>query len=64
MKKLSLFSLIAVLITSLHAIDIPEESEQLVVVTTADWSTKEGKLQRYEKNKNKWLKVGNEIEII
>lgn len=64
MKKLSLFSLIAVLMTSLNAIDIPKESEQLVVVTTADWSTKEGKLQRYEKNKNKWLKVGNEIEII
>jgi L,D-peptidoglycan transpeptidase YkuD (ErfK/YbiS/YcfS/YnhG family) len=39
-------------------------TKQLIVVTTQDWSTSEGKLQRFEKQSGKWVKVGQEIEIL
>jgi D-alanyl-D-alanine dipeptidase len=39
------------------------ESEQLIVVTAKNWSTSNGKLQRYERSKNNWQKVGNAIAI-
>jgi len=48
--------------TSLIA--IPEESTQLLVVETANWSTKEGVLQRYEKKNKHWEKVGESISIV
>ena len=43
---------------------IPEASSQLLMVTTEDWNTKEGTLQRYEKNHNHWAKIGQPITII
>jgi D-alanyl-D-alanine dipeptidase len=45
-------------------ITIPNDSYQLMVVTTKDWNSKTGTLQRYEKNNSKWIKVGDPIEII
>ncbi len=44
----------------------PKDSSQLLFVTTPDWNSKEGTLQRYErigKSKN-WKKVGEPISII
>ena len=46
----------------LHA-KIPQ-SRQLIVVTTADWSTSKGTLQRYDKVGNAWQKTGKAIEIL
>ena len=43
---------------------IPNTSSQLLVVTTANWSTKDGKLQRYEKENSHWKKVGKSINIV
>lgn len=39
-------------------------STQLIVVTTADWSTSKGTLQRYDKSGNTWHKTGIPIDIL
>ena len=39
------------------------DTKQLIVVTTQDWSTPNGTLQRYEKKDKVWYTVGNAIEI-
>lgn len=38
-------------------------TKQLIVVTTQNWTTSSGTLQRYEKENNHWHKVGNKIII-
>jgi len=38
-------------------------SAQLIVVTTQNWSTPNGKLQRYARQGNNWHKVGREIPV-
>ena len=45
-----------------YAGKIPK-TEQLIVVTTKNWSTPSGKLQRYEKQGKSWHKTGKEINI-
>jgi len=46
-------------------INIPTTTSQLIKVSTKDWNTKEGKLQRYEKDKKgEWIKVGKTIDIV
>ena len=45
-----------------YAGNIPK-TEQLIIVTTKNWSTPSGKLQRYEKEGKNWHKVGTEINI-
>ncbi|HFD14156.1 MAG TPA: hypothetical protein ENJ34_02515 [Epsilonproteobacteria bacterium] len=59
MKKI----LVSVLFTflTLHA-QIPD-TKQLIVVKTKNWSTPNGKLQRYENEGDHWHKVGKEIDI-
>ena len=41
-------------------------STQIVVVTTADWNTKDGTLQRYERDKTggQWKPVGEPITVV
>ncbi len=80
MKKLTIISLSLLLFSACNSseitpviksqtaqiknINIPDDSSQLLVVTTANWSTKDGILQRYEKNNNHWEKVGKKINIV
>ncbi len=46
-------------------ITIPKETSQLIKVTTKNWNTKDGKLQRYEKDKKgNWIKVGKTVDIV
>jgi len=45
-----------------YANNIPK-TEQLIIVTTKNWSTSNGKLQRYDKQGKNWHKVGKEISI-
>ena len=45
-------------------IEIPNDTKQLLVVTTDNWSTKDGVLQRYEKIDKEWKKVGESISIV
>ena len=59
MKKILLSFIFMML--SLQA-QIPD-TKQLIVVTTKDWSTPNGKLQRYENEGDHWHKVGKEIDI-
>jgi len=42
--------------------NIPD-TEQVIVVTTKNWSSPNGKLQRYERRGNSWHKAGKEISI-
>ena len=58
MKKI-LLGLAFVMVT-LHA-QIPN-TKQLIVVSTKNWSTPTGTLQRYEKT-DKWRKVGKKLDI-
>jgi D-alanyl-D-alanine dipeptidase len=39
-------------------------TKQLIIVTTEDWSTSEGTLQRYEHQNGSWIKVGKEQSIL
>ena len=39
------------------------DTKQLIVVTTKNWSTSNGTLQRFEKEGNSWQKVGKSINI-
>jgi len=39
------------------------DSRQLIVVTTKNWSTSDGILQRYEKEEGKWHRTGKSIKI-
>ncbi|NEW60108.1 hypothetical protein GSY74_02325 [Sulfurovum sp. bin170] len=45
-------------------ITLPSDSSQLLMVTTANWSTKDGELQRYERGDKSWKKVGTPITIV
>ena len=45
-------------------IQIPDDSTQLIVVSTKSWNAKNGTLQRYEKKDKKWEKFGEPISII
>lgn len=45
-----------------HASAIPD-TKQLLVVTTENWSTPTGSLQRYEREDHTWKKVGEAIDI-
>ncbi len=54
--------LLAILITVASYAQIPN-TKQLIVVTTKNWSTPSGILQRYEKESKTWHKVGKAIDI-
>jgi D-alanyl-D-alanine dipeptidase len=56
MKKILLILLLTYLPLQAH-------STQLIVVTTKDWSTPKGELQRYEYKNDRWQKVGKQIDI-
>ena len=48
-------------------ITLPKDSSQLLFVTTQDWNTKEGILQRYEhvaSDDKRWIKIGEPINIV
>jgi len=45
-------------------ITIPADSSQLLMVTTKDWNTKDGILQRYERSEKGWKKVGKFVPIV
>lgn len=53
-----LFTLTFLLLSLIQA-----QTDQLIVVTTENWSVPEGKLQRYERINAKWEKVGKAIDI-
>ncbi len=42
---------------------VATETKQLLVVTTQNWSTSSGKLQRYSYQKGRWQRVGGSISI-
>jgi len=46
--------------------DVAAQSTQIIVVTTPDWNTVQGRLQRYERSKpgEAWLPVGQAIPIV
>ena len=51
-------TLIFLLITVIQA-----QTKQLIVVTTDNWSTSVGKLERFERSDKSWQKVGKTIDI-
>ena len=46
-----------------HASQLPK-TQQLLVVTTENWASPKGILQRYEKADHTWKKIGNAIIFI
>ncbi len=66
-KRLSILTFGLLLLTACKStadIEIPKTTKQILFVTTEDWSSKNGTLQRYEKENSKWHKVGKSISII
>ena len=59
MKKILLGFLFTLITTYAQITD----TKQLLVVTTKNWSTPSGLLQRYEKEGDHWYKVGRAIEV-
>ncbi len=59
MKKILL--ILTIFVLTLHA-KLPN-TKQLIVVSTQNWSTPNGILQRYEKKNNTWNKIGKAIDI-
>lgn len=47
----------------LQAQKLPD-TKQIIVVTTDDWSTPTGTLQRYERKNSTWVKAGKELNIL
>jgi D-alanyl-D-alanine dipeptidase len=73
MKKIAILALSFALFTACQAgttvvkedkIILPKESKQLLIVTTEGWNTKDGELQRYEREGKSWKKVGESIDIV
>jgi len=78
MKMLFLMGLVGLCLTLLHAdiqvkndqnqsvMRLPSQTRQLLVVTTPDWNTKEGILQRYARDdvNRSWSKVGEPISVV
>ena len=54
---------LGLLITFITAYAQIPDTKQLIVVTTKNWSTPSGMLQRYEKTDKSWHKVGKAIDI-
>jgi len=42
---------------------VPAKTEQIIAVTTKDWSSPSGTLQRYIKKEARWYKVGKAISV-
>ncbi len=66
-KRLSILIFSLIVLTACKStadIEIPKSTKQILFVTTEDWSSKNGTLQRYEKENGKWYKVGKSISII
>lgn len=60
-KAFKILSIFGFLLVSLQA--QTTNTKQLLVVTTKNWSTPSGMLQRYEKKENSWEKVGKAVNI-
>lgn len=52
------------IVGSNEKINIPQDSKQILKVTTNGWNKRNGTLQRYERDATKWEKVGEPISII
>jgi len=59
MKKILLFTILFTFLGFSKSLD----SRQLIVVSTKNWSTPDGILQRYEKEGKRWHKIGKEISV-
>ena len=59
MKSLLILCLSAFL---LQAQEMPD-TKQLLIVTTNNWSTSTGSLQRFEKDNKSWVQVGKAVDI-
>jgi D-alanyl-D-alanine dipeptidase len=55
--------IVLAIILSVHLQARIGESKQLLVVTTDDWNSSSGKMQRYQRDRNQWQMMGKPIEI-
>ena len=54
---------VVILLLLLLELLVATQTKQLLVVTTQNWSTSSGKLQRYSYQKGRWQRVGESIDI-
>ena len=64
MKRFAVWVLSATILMGAGGSVIPKETKQLLLVTTKDWQSPDATLQRYEKNRNSWRKVGESYAVI
>jgi L,D-peptidoglycan transpeptidase YkuD (ErfK/YbiS/YcfS/YnhG family) len=48
----------------LNSIHIPNDTDQVVLVTTESWGSSNGKLQRFSRSESGWFPVGSEIPVV
>jgi D-alanyl-D-alanine dipeptidase len=64
MKLLAALAMALTLLSAASRPQIPSETRQLIVVVTKDWQSPQAMLQRYEKGKKGWMKVGKPFAVI
>lgn len=64
--RLFLFLILLLFLPAGYAKSMVQKSQQMIVVTTANWNTLHGVLQRYERQKQKqpWQKIGAAIPVV
>lgn len=43
---------------------VPPDSDQVILVLAAEWSSDQARLQRFERNNNRWLAVGSRVPVV
>jgi len=61
---MKIFGILALLSISLFSSSIPEDTKQLIVVTTDSWSTPNATLDRYQKDDKGWRRVGKRLQVV
>ncbi len=64
MKIFAAALLAVTVLTAAPKTPVPENTEQLLVVTTENWQSPDAKLQRFEKEGGNWKQRGETIEVI
>lgn len=58
-----IFSVLILSAGLLFAKELPVDTKQILLVSSREWSAPSGTLQRYEKIKNRWRKVGEPMSV-
>lgn len=60
---LSIPNITTMITPTFQTFNLPADTTQALVVTSADWSANSGQLQRYQKQAQHWLAVGSPMQV-